>query len=696
MDTATHDLFGLDTPSWPISQPSPSLSSALPLFGSPLFSNSLAMTTDSAQLQPPSWTFDQASMSSNHLTTSPHLGSLGIPFMSPIGCSATKPLPSPGLAAHSATTATTTTQGDAAHAPSIKPSSAATSAAFDNPFDDLSTTTMLSATTAASSTADLPFSNVMTETSNDLLRRHTEMSNQNQSTFAALGDSHNSGHSHMSALTGDFKPDMVQQTLAAEFESDVEGDREDGTNDDDDNETDEETTIPIAFNPAAFELHPTSDVHSRQPLTWSADDAAAVANAANPFAPQSFSPAAFSIQPNMTEAGLTPMAFMDGEDDEDCDEDDDVDDSGTSGDASGEEDDTPATSISSHGYPSPHDLKGDDAVVPRARAAHIDSAYVTSDQELDQLMASADPDFELPSSRRRGGSSKKRKRSTSAHASLNGPGDWIPNVGGSSARRAKSTDRLTSGDSPLADSSSRSSGRARSRSKKADAMREVTMRPYNLLDSNGNVRLRTDVPAIEDDPNVRPYGCNYPECPARLVELGLSTKALPRSGPNSASSWRTIRQLKEHVAEHTKQLLDAGEFPFRCALDPCGKTFKSLAGIRFHFQNASANGHFFVSFEEGEDRPSKKFKTSVVSNERTEHCPIVGCTKSFKQAAGTFYVIDDPSAPPLTLGTSTGLAYHLAHTVDHDVTETMLATFGATLQSKTRWWYAKMGKTIGQ
>lgn len=42
-----------------------------------------------------------------------------------------------------------------------------------------------------------------------------------------------------------------------------------------------------------------------------------------------------------------------------------------------------------------------------------------------------------------------------------------------------------------------------------------------------------------------------------------------------------------------------------------------------------------------------------------------------------------------------GLAYHLAHTAGHDMTEEMVSGFAATLQSKTRWWYAKMGRALG-
>ncbi|GAA5832534.1 hypothetical protein JCM11251_001361 [Rhodosporidiobolus azoricus] len=190
-------------------------------------------------------------------------------------------------------------------------------------------------------------------------------------------------------------------------------------------------------------------------------------------------------------------------------------------------------------------------------------------------------------------------------------------------------------------------------------------------------RRQTEIPAVEDDPSVRPYGCNY--CaPAGIVA--------PSTPQGQANSWRTIKELREHHTaahkERQRQLEEAGdeavmmEMPFRCALDPCGKTFKSLAGLRFHFQNASANGHFFVQLERdedtGEERATKKFKQEVKPSGRELGCPVGRCPKRFKQSAG--------------------LAYHLSHTANHPITLSMLSTFEATLQSKTKWWFNRLGK----
>ncbi|GAA5834593.1 hypothetical protein JCM5353_004614 [Sporobolomyces roseus] len=221
--------------------------------------------------------------------------------------------------------------------------------------------------------------------------------------------------------------------------------------------------------------------------------------------------------------------------------------------------------------------------------------------------------------------------------------------------------------------------------------------PNSIDPVTGYPRRQTEVPAVEDDPSVRPYGCNY--CFLDRTK-DASTRAYwsSRGKPlaeNELRSWRTVKELREHSAREHRDRQDAikdyeaelnenpelekngkgPEQPFRCALEPCGKTFKSLAGLRFHFQNASANGHFLVTMEKdtktGEERPTKKFKSDVQPTGRELTCPVDRCPKRFKQSAG--------------------LAYHLSHTPNHPITEEDLSMFEATLQSKTRWWFRKLG-----
>ncbi|ORY70609.1 hypothetical protein BCR35DRAFT_307902 [Leucosporidium creatinivorum] len=339
----------------------------------------------------------------------------------------------------------------------------------------------------------------------------------------------------------------------------------------------------------------------------------------------------------------------------------------------------------------------------RPRSAHLRQSYANEEREIDRLLADADPDFDFSES----AGSKKRKRSTSAHSASTSAAAqahaqmsmaWAPPppAGGfNSSRRSTSTealDAIASGSnhhlysSTAAASTSTSTptpttSSSKPKKSKKSALASSAYADPSLLTSTGAQRKRTEIPAVEDDPTIRPYGCNYEHCPSRARVAAMGGPSAVVMGPGGeidereAISWRTVRELREHCAEHRRAGLDGGQLPFRCALDPCGKTFKSLAGLRFHFQNASANGHFFVSHEEGEEAPSKKFKACVQPTERSEKCPVEGCSKAFKQAAG--------------------LAYHLAHTAGHDMTEEIVSGFAATLQSKTRWWYAKMGRTLG-
>ncbi|GAA5895846.1 uncharacterized protein JCM6883_001636 [Sporobolomyces salmoneus] len=225
--------------------------------------------------------------------------------------------------------------------------------------------------------------------------------------------------------------------------------------------------------------------------------------------------------------------------------------------------------------------------------------------------------------------------------------------------------------------------------------------PNSIDPITGQLRRQTEVPAVEDDPSVRPYGCNYCYLD-RTVDPAIRAYWEQQESLNEGYkvSWRTVKELREHTQREHKERMDklkeleqmtreeggpvrdgkGPDLPFRCALEPCGKTFKSLAGLRFHFQNASANGHFSLTLEKdsktGEERQTKKFKQDVQPNGRELSCPVDRCPKRFKQSAG--------------------LAYHLSHTQNHEVTEAMVSTFENTLQSKTRWWFRKLGLEFAQ
>jgi hypothetical protein len=121
--------------------------------------------------------------------------------------------------------------------------------------------------------------------------------------------------------------------------------------------------------------------------------------------------------------------------------------------------------------------------------------------------------------------------------------------------------------------------------------------PNSIDPITGQIRRQTEVPAVEDDPSVRPYGCNYCYLD-RTVDpsIRLYWEQQERLHDGYKVSWRTVKELREHNQrehkERTKRLkedqeaareeLDSGgigkgpDLPYRCALEPCGKTFSQF------------------------------------------------------------------------------------------------------------------------
>lgn len=279
-------------------------------------------------------------------------------------------------------------------------------------------------------------------------------------------------------------------------------------------------------------------------------------------------------------------------------------------------------------HSSPHASgNGDPVFIPalsHPRSAHLSAAYGTQDRETDAILRAADPDFDLSasgtgiggsssSSTASGRASRKRKRSTTAdqqyESGLNAE-DFVAG-GGSAAKRTHSTDRKYSvheQNAALRDLSASASASSSGKGKgtvtatatgtsgvgTVPTAKKKKKKPVNsnlggsslLVNSNGTLRKRTEIPAVEDDPSVKPYGCNYPSCPSLLahqnaVATAAAAAADSETGtvetdqaPLPTISWRTVRELREHCAEHKRDGLEGGPLPFRCALDPCGKTFK--------------------------------------------------------------------------------------------------------------------------
>lgn len=73
------------------------------------------------------------------------------------------------------------------------------------------------------------------------------------------------------------------------------------------------------------------------------------------------------------------------------------------------------------------------------------------------------------------------------------------------------------------------------------------------------------------DPSALPYGCNYPSCMDK--GKGKDSEDYEELSTDE-NSFRTIRDLRDHIDEHKRLGDRAGDVPFRCAFESCGKTFK--------------------------------------------------------------------------------------------------------------------------
>jgi hypothetical protein len=74
-------------------------------------------------------------------------------------------------------------------------------------------------------------------------------------------------------------------------------------------------------------------------------------------------------------------------------------------------------------------------------------------------------------------------------------------------------------------------------------------------------------------PSMRPYACGHRQCwPADSAAM------------TSSACFATSRELSDHSKnDHAHDVMGGGQ-PFRCGLDGCGKSWKSLNGLQYHLQ----------------------------------------------------------------------------------------------------------------
>ncbi|KAG2076988.1 hypothetical protein BDR04DRAFT_1089273 [Suillus decipiens] len=149
-------------------------------------------------------------------------------------------------------------------------------------------------------------------------------------------------------------------------------------------------------------------------------------------------------------------------------------------------------------------------------------------------------------------------------------------------------------------------------------------------DIHAPLRLSSDLPAT-NDPSIKPYACGHESC-------------WPVTAASSLACYTTSRGLSDHnKSSHPED--SGGERPYRCGLDGCGKSWKSINGLQYHLQISKAHfqhaivSSFVTSYidgltvpcaeaspAEGEDKTKKQYS-----------CPHKGCPNRYKQLSGLRY-----------------------------------------------------------
>ncbi|EIW86473.1 hypothetical protein CONPUDRAFT_161215 [Coniophora puteana RWD-64-598 SS2] len=156
-------------------------------------------------------------------------------------------------------------------------------------------------------------------------------------------------------------------------------------------------------------------------------------------------------------------------------------------------------------------------------------------------------------------------------------------------------------------------------------------------DLQAPLRLSSDLPAT-NDPNVKPYACGHETC-------------WPAEAKQSSHMFRTSRGLSDHnKAAHPDDA--GGDRPYRCGLEGCGKSWKSINGLQYHLQISKAHFQHAISTtimrtsfnasveaaqssassggggspEDGEDKGKKQYV-----------CPHDNCFNRYKQLSGLRY-----------------------------------------------------------
>ncbi|OAX44913.1 hypothetical protein K503DRAFT_678072 [Rhizopogon vinicolor AM-OR11-026] len=161
-------------------------------------------------------------------------------------------------------------------------------------------------------------------------------------------------------------------------------------------------------------------------------------------------------------------------------------------------------------------------------------------------------------------------------------------------------------------------------------------------DLHAPLRLSSDLPATNDS-SIKPYACGHESC-------------WPANAARSLACYTTSRGLSDHnKSAHPEDA--GGDRPYRCGLEGCGKSWKSINGLQYHLQISKAHfqhaivSTFVTSYIDGLTVPSVDYGEGDDKTKKQYSCPHQGCPNRYKQLSGLRYHLahGHPSDLPVQL-----------------------------------------------
>ncbi|OJA07621.1 hypothetical protein AZE42_01116 [Rhizopogon vesiculosus] len=161
-------------------------------------------------------------------------------------------------------------------------------------------------------------------------------------------------------------------------------------------------------------------------------------------------------------------------------------------------------------------------------------------------------------------------------------------------------------------------------------------------DLHAPLRLSSDLPATNDS-SIKPYACGHESC-------------WPANTARSLACYTTSRGLSDHnKSAHPEDA--GGDRPYRCGLEGCGKSWKSINGLQYHLQISKAHfqhaivSTFVTSYIDGLTVPSVDYGEGDDKTKKQYSCPHQGCPNRYKQLSGLRYHLahGHPSDLPVQL-----------------------------------------------